>query len=478
IVESQIMHLLGVRPAWDKRGKVTGVEVIPSGDLNHPRIDTIMVPSGLYRDVFSNLMALLDKSVSLARGQDESDNLLRANVLARRDELLKQGVSKEKALRLASVRIFTEEPGSYGTGLCDVIPLSGTWENEKEVADVYFLRMSHMFGQGFWGNRAASCSGPGVEKKISKELFKKALSGTKMSVHSLSSNVYATLDNDDFFQYLGGTAMAVRAVDGETPEMYVSDMSDPNAARQVTLARVMGTEMRTRYLNPKWIDKMMAEGYAGARFVDKVVEHLWGWQVTAPEVVDSAKWQEMYETYVEDKYDLNLKQKFKEAGNTWAHQSIVARMLEVVRKNYWDPDREVVQRLAKEYAESVKKEGLACCDHTCNNPALTEYTRSTLTSVPGLENLAKEMADSLEEIKRTRASSRPKASNPGNKTADASSPSPEPAEGQPQQVEGYEMEETTSGSSASAPIPYLFLVFFLGFLGVMFWGWKQNQKAG
>jgi cobaltochelatase CobN len=28
---------------------------------------------------------------------------------------------------------------------------------------------------------------------------------------------------------------------------------------------------------------MMKEGYAGARMIDKVTEHLWGWQVTVPE---------------------------------------------------------------------------------------------------------------------------------------------------------------------------------------------------
>ena len=36
----------------------------------------------------------------------------------------------------------------------------------------------------------------------------------------------------------------------------------------------MGRELRSRYLNPKWIEAMMTEGYAGARFVNKVVENL------------------------------------------------------------------------------------------------------------------------------------------------------------------------------------------------------------
>ena len=52
-----------------------------------------------------------------------------------------------------------------------------------------------------------------------------------------------------------------------------------------TLDKFMGREMRTRYTNPEWVKAMLKEGYAGARFVMKVTEHLWGWQVTVPEAV-------------------------------------------------------------------------------------------------------------------------------------------------------------------------------------------------
>ncbi len=476
VTESQIMNLMGIRPTWDERGKVTGVEAIPREELGHPRLDVVMVPSGLYRDLFSNLMHLLDKAVSRAREQREADNILRSNIMSLRRRLVDQGIKREKASRLASVRMFTEETGSYGTGLCDVIPSSHSWEDEEEVAGVYFMRMGHLFGQGFWGNESVDGKTEGVDKKTAKRLLKKALSGTKMSVHSLSSSVYATLDNDDFFQYLGGTALAVRTLDGESPELYVSDMSNPNSSRQVPLERVMGAEMRSRYLNPKWIDEMLAEGYSGSRFVDRVVEHLWGWQVTAPKVVGDAKWQEMYETYVKDKYNLDVKQRMKDAGNGWAHQSIVARMLEVVRKGYWKPDRKVVERLAREYARSVEQEGLACCDHTCNNPALTEYTAQVMASVPGLKNRAKEFKQSLDDIKKVSASVASQRGEKKRQKKKTSSPSPDSSAGDMKQVQGYEMEKTTSSGASSAPIPYTFLVGFLTFLGLVAWGWKRRDR--
>ena len=170
--------------------------------------------------------------------------------------------------------------------------------------------------------------------------------------------------------------------------------------KQETLEKVMGREMRSRYLNPEWIKAMMGEGYAGARFVDKVVEHLWGWQVTVPEVVDAAKWSEMYETYVLDKNGLDIKELFRQAKNMHAYQSLVARMLETVRKDYWKADQEVVEAIARAYAESVKEVGLACCDHTCNNPLLTKFTSSTLLSVPGLRPLEQGFMKALDSMKQ------------------------------------------------------------------------------
>ncbi|OIP41648.1 hypothetical protein AUJ95_02960 [Candidatus Desantisbacteria bacterium CG2_30_40_21] len=380
VMESQIMSLMGIKPKWDERGKVIGVTAIPREELGRSRIDVTIVPSGLYRDLFSNLMALLDKAVSLAGKQDEEDNILRANILKTKKMLIKKGIHEDMAERIAAVRLFTVPSGAYGTNLSNVIPLSNTWDNEKQVADVYFMRMSHLYGQGFWGGK--------IEKDyedISLEVFKDALSGSKMAVHSRSGNVYQTLDNDDFFQYLGSTAMAIRAIDGKTPEVFVTNMANPRMPKQETLEKMMGREMRTRYLNPEWITEMLKEGYAGTRFIDKVVEHLWGWQVTVPEAVDAAKWNEMYETYVLDRNNLGIKDSFRESKNMWAYQSVVARMLEVVRKKYWKPEKEVIETLAKEYAESVQEVGLACCDHTCNNPSLTKFTASVLMSVPGMK---------------------------------------------------------------------------------------------
>ncbi len=484
VMESQVMYLMGVRPVWDERGRVQGVEAIPRAELGRPRIDVTMTPSGLYRDLFSGLMDLLDKAVSVARDQKEQDNVVRANTLTTQKMLMKKGVPEETARRMASVRIFTEPSGAYGNGLENAIVASNTWDNEKKVIDVYFRRVGYLYGQGFWSE-----GGTQGGEELGQVLLKNALSGSKIAIHSRSTNTIGVLDTDDFYQYLGGLAMAIRAVDGKTPEVFVSNMTNPTQAHQETLEKNMGREMRARYLNPEWIKAMMKEGYAGARFIDKVTEHLWGWQVTVPEAVDKAKWQEMYETYVQDKNGLGMKEMFRKSNNMWAYQSVVARMLETARKEYWKPDRKVIEKLAEEYAKTAAEVGMACCDHTCNNPHLTKFTSSTLLSVPGLAPLNSGFVRALNDMKQVGsnpAAARPAQARQGRaagaktsaKGASGRAPDGSGKGATGTQVAGFEVEEVKSGAAAggasSAPIPWMFMVGFAIFITLAAWGFRKG----
>ena len=446
IMESQILSLLGVTPVWDTYGKVKGVEPVPSPLLKRPRIDVVMVPSGLYRDVFPHLMLLLDSAVQLVKRIDEADNYVRQHILAARKILMDEGVADTLlAEKLASVRMFSVPPGAYGAGIADITEASGTWDNERQVADVWFNRMGHLYGQGFWGEKPEEAD-PSLPRDFSISLFRKTLSGTRAVVHSRSSNVFAALDNDDFFQYLGGTAMAVRAVDGKTPEVMVTNLSDPSSMGQETLDKFIGREMKTRYLNPKWIGEMLDEGYAGARFVNKVVTNLWGWQVTVPEAVDENKWRQMYETYVEDKYDLDIREKFREAGNLYAYQGVLARMLETIRKDYWHPGEATVNRLLKEFSETVKEVGLSCSGTVCDNAPLSEYIGKKLVDVPGVTkkdvNRLRKSLKAVKEVKRREQTAPDPEQTAKNEPSNKEKYMPD---AKPRQtVKGYEMREVVS----------------------------------
>jgi len=349
-MEAQILALMGVRPKWDARGRVQGLELVARAELDRPRIDVTIVPSGLYRDLFPNLMLLLDQAVDVVKTDTSEDNPLVQNIAAARVALQAQGVAPADAERLASVRLFSVPSGTYGAGLDHVIQQADSWTNEQQVAGVFFNRMSHLFGQGFWGTRAAA----GTNIDLSPTVLRLALKGAKAVIHSRSSNVYGAIDSDDFYQYLGGTAMAVREVNGKPADTLVADLSNPKFSETVTLERYMGREMRSRYLNPKWIEAMLKEGYAGGRMMRQVTDNLWGWQVAVPEAVDASKWQEMFETYVQDRYKLGIRERLRAAENLAAYKAMVERMLTVTDKGYWKPAPATVDQLRRTQADLVR----------------------------------------------------------------------------------------------------------------------------
>ncbi|MDN3515271.1 MAG: cobaltochelatase subunit CobN [Candidatus Brocadia sp.] len=367
VLESQVLYLLGVEPVWNEWGRITGIKIIPQEELGRPRIDIVV--SSAAEEMFGQLTQYIDQAVQMVKSLDEKDNYVRQHFREIADKLVQHGWPQKKAEQYAAIRIFDEAPGRYDLNVSRIVSASGTWENDSVVADEYLKRMSYGYGNGLWGEPM-------------EEVYKMVLSGTKMVIHSRSTNLYGTLDNDDFFMYAGGLSAAVRELDGKTPELAVTNMMNPAKPEMTPIDKMIGMELRSRYLNPQWIEGMKKEGFEGANKMAEIVENMWGWQVTVPESMDAARWEQMFEVYVTDKYGMDLEEFFKEK-NPYAYQSITARMLETVRKGYWQPAEEILQTLAKDYAETVAEYGAACCEHTCNNPAFQQYTMDIL-NVPGL----------------------------------------------------------------------------------------------
>ncbi|MDR1162312.1 MAG: cobaltochelatase subunit CobN [Candidatus Accumulibacter sp.] len=489
VTESEILALMGVKPVWNERGQLGGVEVIPRAELGRPRVDVTVVPSGLYRDALPTLMLLIDEAVSKVKDLNEDDNPIYANVLKTARALESRGVAPEDAKRMAAVRIFTEASGAYGTGINNVIQASNTWEDDGKVADVYFNRVGNLFGQGYWGES------PGG-KALAVDIFKMALKDAKAAIHARSSNLYGTLDNDDVFQYLGGTAMAIRQVNGgKSPETYILNLSGARGAeKHETLDKFIGREMRTRYTNPEWIKGMMKEGYSGARAVMEVTHNLWGWQVTTPEAIDGAKWQEMYETYVTDRNELGIKEMFRESKNMLAYQSMVDKMLVAVNKGYWQADADVKERLEKLNTELIAEAGVACDAASCSSAevvalavaadaqAMADAANMPAPNVAAMTGgvapraglgaravPARSAAAPVQGAAPERNAPPPQgADTPPTASANPAAPVPPPA---PTQVEGFEVQEIPKPSVDMTPeekgralLGFVFLVcagFFL-----------------
>jgi cobaltochelatase CobN len=367
-MESEALYLMGVRPVWSS-GKVIDVELIPSAELGRPRLDVLFTASGLYRDTFADKIVLLDKAVRLAAQADRDlyPDYVRQDSEALYEALRSSGCDEETARSLSMARVFSEAAGAYGTGLSEAIGASNTWEDEQKLADLYVSRVGNVYGADGWGEQ-------------NQDLFRLNLASVDAAVHSRSSNLVGLVDNDDCFQYFGALSLAVRSIAGTEPEMYISDLRTADAPRTTTLSEYMTTELNARYFNPTWIEGMMEHGYAGARYMDtQFTENLWGWTVTNPDLITGEVWDRVYQVYVNDQYDLGLDAFFEE--NPYAYQSMVARMTETARKDYWQPDQAVLDKLAHEYEQSVQAAGVTCCHHTCGNLALDEYRQQLLTVI-------------------------------------------------------------------------------------------------
>lgn len=497
LMEAQIYALLGVELERTS-GRITGFKVIPQEEMTHPRIDVLLTTSGLYRDTFPYQIELMDTAVRMVAQLNETNetNYVRWNSLAIEDAMLAAGYNESVAHNVSMSRVFSEAPGAYGTGVPEAVAASNTWENSSKIADLYISRMSNVYGKDVWGVNYG-------------DVFELNLGGVSSAIHSDTSNLYGLIDNDDYFSYFGALGLAVKSIAGDSPSMYISDLTRVDKPEIITLSKAFNVELKARYLNPNWITGMMEYDYAGAREMMNTVEYMWGWEATTPDLVTDSDWNKIYETYILDSQNLGLDDFLKE--NAYQYQSITARMLETVRKDSWDAPEEVVQNLVKEYVESVVDNGVTCCHHTCGNPSLHEFVQGIM-SVPGLvdEQTAAEYKKLVEEattkpaiesasISRSSSSSSSKqkttdqvaTSGPTNQTfeshigagTDLDQPAPEAPRSTPENyVEGYEMTKESiappeSSNPAFSGSDIVALVLVIGAVGAVLIGFMRKRKV-
>ncbi|WP_082627266.1 cobaltochelatase subunit CobN [Colwellia sp. TT2012] len=383
-LEAQILHALGVKPKWNHQGHVVGTEVIPYSELKRPRIDVVISTTGLYRDAFPNVMLWLAKAIDKVAKMKEDNNFVYRHSNALKTELLDKGKSVADAEYLSSIRIFSNETGNYGTGLAGSSLASDTWETDDKLANLYLDRMGFAYGadEKRWSENVANALGAG------QGLYAKVLSGTQGVIFSRSTNLYALMTNDDPFQYFGGIGLAVRYLDGKTPEMYVSNLRKKDQLKVQTLAEFINQEMRSRYFHPRWIKAMQDSGYAGATVILDRMNNMWGWEVMTPEAIRDDQWQEFFEVYVEDKYQMDMREFFEE-HNAESLAQIIERMLEAVRKGYWQADEATIKKMVATYTEIATQ-----FDVVTDNVKFNEYMDSAAVGF-GLMPLSKALAEVL-----------------------------------------------------------------------------------
>jgi magnesium chelatase subunit H len=107
-----------------------------------------------------------------------------------------------------------------------------------------------------------------------------------------------------------------------------------------TLAEQVSLETRTRALNPKWYEALLAHGYEGVRQIEAQVTNTLGWSATTGQVQPWV-YQQLTETYM---LDAAMRERMAKLNPTAAAR-IANRLLEANDRRYWSPDQATLDAL-------------------------------------------------------------------------------------------------------------------------------------
>lgn len=325
---AQALALLGARTKQDELGKISDVELIPLPELGRPRIDVVMTVSGIFRDLLTVQVRLLDRAARLAAAADEplEMNFVRRHALRETEE---RGCSLEEA----SNRVYSNAPGSYGANVNHLVE-SSSWEQEEELAEAFTSR------KGF----AVTPSGEWAE---CPEAMRSALRHVCLTYQNIDSAEIGISDIDHYYEYLGGVSKTVERLGGRKPSVMVGENSGKGGRQRITsLEKMVALESRTKLLNPKWYEAMLSQGYEGVREIESHLSNTYGWSATASAVPNWA-YTEASRTFLEDP---EMAGRMK-ALNPHATMAMTGRLLEANSRGFWETDEGTLEKLRELYAD-------------------------------------------------------------------------------------------------------------------------------
>ncbi|KMW60540.1 CobN component of cobalt chelatase involved in B12 biosynthesis [Candidatus Rhodobacter oscarellae] len=301
---AQCLALMGVKPQWDSASRrVTGFEIIPHTALGRPRVDVTLRVSGFFRDAFPQQMALVDSAARAVQALDEPDDVNPAAARSRRGE--------------AAARVYGSKPGAYGAGLQAMID-ERLWTDKADLAEAYLD----------WGSYAYS----GGEGRRDRAGLTQRLSQAEAIVQNQDNREHDLLDSDDYYQFEGGAAAAVSTLQGKERPIYHNDHSRPERPVIRTLEDEIGRVVRSRVVNPKWIEGVKRHGYKGAFEIAATVDYLFAFAATTG-AVRGHHFDLVESAFLED----DATRDFIEEHNPSALKEIAERLQEAMDRGLWTP---------------------------------------------------------------------------------------------------------------------------------------------
>ena len=320
---AQMFALLGVRPVWDgPTRRMIDLEVIPLSLLERPRVDVTLRMSGLFRDAFPQLVAWVSRALALVAELDEEGAHNPLAALTRRSG--------------PQHRLFGSAPGAYGAGLQALID-SGQWNQRQDLAEAYVAWSSWRYDAQATAHHDRS----GLEQ---------ALQSVQVVVQNQDNREHDLLDSDDYYQFHGGLAAAVETISGRAPQLLFADHSRQERLRIHPLQREIDKVVRSRLLNPRWIEGMKQHGYKGAFEMGASLDYLFAYDATTGSVPDWC-YGCLAESWLIDKGV----REFLLMRNPWALRDMAERCLEAANRGLWrDADASLLDGIRTVLLESER----------------------------------------------------------------------------------------------------------------------------
>ena len=330
----QLMYYLGLRMVWKGTSFLSRIEVIPTEELDRPRMDVTVTICGFFRDLFPQLLLDLQHALrELAALQENPEQSAFAEQTEKYyHEFQRTGMEESMARELSISRFFGPRQGEYGTSLTDVVK-SGDWNAESDLSSLYTAELGYVYSEKLKGSYV-----PGF---ISGQL-----SSVEMISQVRDDADYEVTDLDHYYEFTGGLQRAAKAAGAEETETLIVDTAGEGIYAD-TLAEAASRGVRTRILNPKWINGQLAHPFHGGQQIMNRFENVLGLAATA-ECIPGETFSRMEQTYVGDP---ELRRRMQD-NNRYAYLAVLDRLLEANRRGYWDASKEQLQEIQDAYLET------------------------------------------------------------------------------------------------------------------------------
>ncbi len=320
-----VLGLIGAEPVRDGQGKIYRFDLIPLNKLGRARVDVVLDISSIFRDNFQMQLDLIDDLVIRAAksGEPADKNPIAAHVAA----MQKQGQTFEAA----TARLFTQAPGEYGTGV-DMVVDESQWDNRADLASIYVQRSGFAYG-GKRGGEAAQAT------------YRSLLGTVEHVFQAIDSVEYGLTDMQHYYGHSGAVQLAASFESGKNVSLSYAE-SFTGKTTLTKAKQMVSMEVRTKVLNPRWFEPLLAQGYAGATEIANRFTNVFGWGAVG-DSVENWVFDGMAQTFILDE---DVQRRFA-AANPHAAKAAVQRLLEASGRGMWNCDPAMLAQLQQIYAD-------------------------------------------------------------------------------------------------------------------------------